>query len=257
MELIESLKNIGLNEKEAKCYLTLLPLRQATAYMIALRSGLKKPTAYVVLESLVNKGFALKIPSQDKTNYIAKSPKECMALARERMQLAQESLPELMAMRRESDDEKVSVAYFEGLDGVKEMYAQLIKNMKQRPMNQRQLMSFSAHLEDTAESLQKYWDELNEQFVKSHIERKAITTKHEASETFLQKSNLKKYLIQVKAVKPEDYLSNITIDIYGNFTQIISHRYLQGILIENPDVAKVMAQIFKLTWKVTKEKSQG
>lgn len=257
MELIKSLENIGLNEKEAKCYLTLLPLRQATAYMVALRSGLKKPTAYVVLESLVNKGFALKIPGQDKTNYIAKSPKECMALAQGRMRSAQESLPELMAMRREGNDEKVSVAYFEGLDGVKEMYDQMIKKMKQNPIDQRHLLSFSAHLEDTSESLQKYWADLNEQFVKSHITRKSITTNHETLEPFLQKSYLKKYDIQIKAVNPEDYLSNITIDIYDNFTQIISHRYLQGILIENPDVAKVMNQIFKLTWKTVKEKPKG
>lgn len=257
MELLETLENIGLNEKEAKCYLALLPLRQATAYMIALRSGLKKSTAYVVLESLVNKGFALKIPAQDKTNYIAKSPKDCLALAQEKLQAAKETLPELMAMRRESDDEKVSVAYFEGLDGVKEMYAQLLKNMKQFPLYERKLVSFSAHKQDTSEALQKYWEELNQQFVKSHILRKSITTKHETMESFLQKANLKKYSIQIKAIKPEDYLSSITIDIYGNFTQIVSHRYLQGILIENPDVAHVMGQIFELVWKSTKEKSQG
>jgi hypothetical protein len=54
MDRIKALKYIGLNDKEARCYLALLPLNQATAYMVALRSRIKKPTAYVVLESLVN-----------------------------------------------------------------------------------------------------------------------------------------------------------------------------------------------------------
>ena len=47
MKYLEELVNLGLNEKEATIYLTLLSLNKATAYYIALKSGLKKPTTYV------------------------------------------------------------------------------------------------------------------------------------------------------------------------------------------------------------------
>lgn len=256
MELIESLQNIGLNDKEARGYLALLPLRRATAYMIALRSGLKKPTAYVVLESLVNKGFASKIPFDDKTFYVAKSPKECMSIARSKLQAAQEMLPELLALENNSDD-KVNTSYFEGLDGVKEMYNRMIKYMKNKPEDQKWVVGFYAHQQDTSEMLQKYWVDMNNSLRLNKIKRKAVTTKHETLMSFLENENLKKNLITIKALPQEDYFSNISIEIYGNYTQIISHRYIQGILIENPDVAKVLQQIFNIVWKKRKEKPLG
>lgn len=255
MDRIKALKYIGLNDKEARCYLALLPLNQATAYMVALRSGIKKPTAYVVLESLVNKGFALKIPSQDKVKYIAKSPKECMAFASERMSAAQGALPELMAMRKDGNEERVSVAYFEGMDGIRELYEKMIKIMKQKPPEQRSLVLFAAHEKDTAKVLQEYWVVLNERFARNEITRKAITTKHESIKRYLQTENLKKYRLQLKAISEDSYSSNISIEVYDDFVQIISHRYMQGILIQNPDVAGVMKQIFNLVWSLTKEKS--
>lgn len=256
MQHVELLQNLGLNEKEAKCYLALLPLNRATAYMVALRSGLKKPTAYVVLENLVNKGFVLKIPHQDKTKYIAKSPKECFVIAREKINAVQEALPELMAMQKE-DDERVSIAYFEGMEGIEEMYDRMIKIMKQKPAQERNISGFYAHEQDTSEMLQDYWKNLNERFAKNSIRRSAITTKHETLEGFLELETLKKYGIRIKPLAQADYSSNISIEIYDNYTHIVSHRHLQGILIENPDIADVMSQIFHLVWKMSKEKAIG
>ena len=256
MEHLEHLQNLGLNEKEAKCYLALLPLNRATAYMVALRSGLKKPTAYVVLENLVNKGFVLKIPHQDKTKYIAKSPRDCMAMVREKLNAAHEDLPELMAMQKE-DDEKVSIAYFEGMDGIEEMYDRMLKTMKQKPSAKRVVSGFYAHQQDTSEMLKNYWVKLNERFLKNSIRRQSISTKHESLKGYLQVESLKKYGVTMKSLSPEDYSSNISIEVYDDFTQIISHRHLQGVLIENPDIANVIGQIFNLVWKLSKEKALG
>src|SRR3990172_4496626 len=121
MNLVESLQSIGLNEKEAKVYLALLQLGKATAYSVSIRSGLKKPTTYVILDQLVKKGYALKIPRTKKHLFIAESPEKVTALAKERFDSAREFLPELMALQK-SETEKVNVSYFEGLEGIKEMY---------------------------------------------------------------------------------------------------------------------------------------
>ena len=45
----------------------------------------------------------------------------------------------------------------------------------------------------------------------------------------------------------------VSIEIYGNFVQIFSHRYLQGILIENVDVSKTLGMVFEMVWKVVDE----
>ncbi len=141
MELIEGLLNLGLTEKEANVYLALLGLEKATAYTVGIRSKLKNATAYVVLNNLVSKGFALKIPQKDKHYFIAKSPRECIAIAQEKLSTTKEMLPELLAIQKKAD-EKVSVAYFEGFEGIKKMYDQLIANMQKKPSRKDLLLLF-------------------------------------------------------------------------------------------------------------------
>jgi len=250
MELIESLINLGLNEKEAKVYLALLPLEKATAYTVAIRSGLKKPTAYVILDNLVSRGFALKIPQEDKHYFIAKSPRECLAMAREKISTAEEMLPELMAMQKKKD-EKASVSYYEGFKGIQEMYRQLLENMRKKPLAERSFVAFYAHQKHTPDFLQKYWQELNEEYVKTGICRNAVTTLHPSIKYYFQKETKERLGMDLRPLPEKEYSSNISIEIYDDYTQIISHRYLQGILIANPDIADVMKQIFNLVWKTT------
>ena len=88
IKTIEALQNIGLSEKEAKVYLALLQLGRTSAYAVAEKSGLKKPTAYVILGELMHKGLALKIPRNKKQLFIAKQPDEFFALVEERLNSA-------------------------------------------------------------------------------------------------------------------------------------------------------------------------
>lgn len=253
MESLEALINLGLSEKEAKAYLALLPLAKATAYTVAVRSGLKKPTAHVVLDNLVSKGFALKIPYKRKHCFMAKSPRECLALAKEKILIAEEMLPELLAIQK-ANEEKASVSYYEGLDGIKGMYKQLIKIMNNKPEEERSIVAFFAHQKDTPDFLKKYWLKSNEELKTNKIKRKAITTFSKTIQKYLEEETMRKFNLEMKVLPEKDYSSNISIEIYDNFTQIISHRYVQGILIENRDVANVMKQIFHLVWDSTEEK---
>ena len=61
MYLTPFLKNLGLNDKEANIYLALLQLGKSTATKIAKKSGLKRPTTYVIIEQLIDKGFVQKL----------------------------------------------------------------------------------------------------------------------------------------------------------------------------------------------------
>ncbi len=254
MKTIEALINMGLNEKEAKAYLALLQLDKATAYTIASRSGLKKPTAHVVLDNLVSKGFALKIPYNKRHCYIAKSPKECLAIAKEKISTAEEMLPELLAIRKENE-EKASVSYYDGLDGIKEMYRLLIKTMLKKPEGERSFVAFFAHQKNTPDFLRKYLSKSIDELNLNRIKRKAVTTFHKSTQKYLDKE-MKMFGLELKALSENEYSSNISIEVYDNYTQIISHRYVQGILIENRDIADVMKQIFLLVWKSTEIKGR-
>ena len=244
MELIQSLKNLGLNEKEAKVYVALLQTGKATAYSVAKHSGLKKPTTYVILEDLIDKGIVNKVPRTKTMQYAAISPGDLFSIYKSRLENAEkEALPELKALSR-GKEYKVRASYFEGMGGIKELYRRMFKAMAGK-----EVVGFYAHQKDTSLELQQCWQELNEEIRKKYISRRAITTRHPSLGHYIKKETQKKYHVKLKALPEKKYNSNISVEMYKNFTQIISHRHLQGILIDNPDIAKVMKQIFELVWE--------
>ena len=71
MTIIEALQNLGLTDKEARVYTALLKRGRTSAYGIAEESGLKKPTTYVILDDLIEKGLASRIPRVRKQLFVA------------------------------------------------------------------------------------------------------------------------------------------------------------------------------------------
>ena len=104
---------------EGAIYVALLGLGQTTAYAIAEKSGLKRPTVYVVLEDLRKKGLVLKVPHAKKQLFTAKSPEEFFREVEERLNASKRILPELLALT--SGSKKPRTLYFEGLKGMDEI----------------------------------------------------------------------------------------------------------------------------------------
>lgn len=244
MDLIQALKNLGLNEKEAKVYLSLLQIGKATAYAVTKHCGLKKPTTYVVLDNLIEKGLVNRVPRAKIMHYIAISPEDFFSIAESRIINARTALPELKALSR-GGEYKVNVAYYEGLGGIKEMYNKILKTM-----GNKEVVGFYAHAKHAPSGLTDYWEEWTEERLKKNIKVRGITPKDTSTQKWIK--NQTRYLLDLKALPLEKYDSDVSIEVYENFTQIVSSKYLQGILIENPDVAKAIKQIFELAWEKEK-----
>jgi hypothetical protein len=90
-------------------------------------------------------------------------------------------------------------------------------------------------------------DEFNLDRVKNNISAKTIIPNEKANRRWTD--NPEKYLLNFKLAPKALYDSSVSIEIYKGFVQIVSYRYLQGIVIENQDVAEVLAQIFKMNWQ--------
>jgi HTH-type transcriptional regulator, sugar sensing transcriptional regulator len=257
MNLIESLKNLGLNEKEAKIYLALLQLGKTTAYNVAVRSGLKKPTTYVILDQLVEKGYAFKVPRVKKQLYVAESPDVVFALAKERLLFTKDALPELMAMKK-GEKGKVNVAYFEGARGAAEIYRNMFKVLQEKPQSEKQVVGFYAKSDRLSDELQQVFDEMNKDLVKNDIQRKAITVFHDSIiEKYLKDDFLKKHNTVAKALSPEKYGSDVSIECYADFVQILSQKNLQAVLIQDADIAKALRQIFEMVWELVEKDKEN
>lgn len=76
--LIQYLRHIGLNEKEAKVYLHLLALKEATPATLAKWSKVKRSTVYLVLKILCEKGYAHEARKNGHFFYHACSPESVL-----------------------------------------------------------------------------------------------------------------------------------------------------------------------------------
>lgn len=246
MRTNEALQALGLNDKESAVYVALLQLGRASAYSISEKSGLKKPTTYVILEELIKKAFVYKIPRVRKQLYVARPPEQTLAMAEERLNTARERLPELLAFARD-ENKKVNVMYFEGINGVKQMLEHRIKEMEGK-----ELVGFYATDDnfnpDTKDEFDQYFKkEWNEKMLRLGITMRVIAP--ESSSLKPYRDTDEKYGRKVKIIPKEFYSSDTAIDIIGDIVRIQDYKNTQGVLLENPDIAKTLKQIFEMIWE--------
>ncbi len=240
MDIKEALKNLGLNEKEAKVYITLLEIGQTTAYKIAEKSGLKRPTVYVVLDELRMKGLVLKIPHAKKQLFTAKGSEEFFREAEERLQTAKSILPQILAIT--AGEKKPKTLYFEGMSGVQE-----ILNYGLEKMAGKEFAGFYAHWkEDVPKEVFEIAEKYNGKLKQMKIGIRGVAPEHPSLEYYRERD--KEYGRNIKTVPYNIYSAPISIDIGTDFIRLIDPTTLQGVVIENKSIAETMRQIFEMVW---------
>lgn len=89
-DLKEKLLELGFSDKEAAVYLALLELGAASAQDIARKSGVNRPTAYVMIESLKRRGLAATLERGKKAIFTSESPEYLLSLVDEEQRMIEE-----------------------------------------------------------------------------------------------------------------------------------------------------------------------
>lgn len=241
MDVSEALSVLGLNDKQTAIYMALLQLGKGSAYSIADKAGIKRPTAYVILGELIDKGLAERVPRARKQQYRPISPEQAFGVAQERLSLAKEKLPELLAITKGADT-KVNVVYFEGLKGIKQ-----VMDYKRDEDKGKEIVGFYATAKDLPEELTEFFDEWNSKLAKRRITMRGIVPDHES--LMYHRGKDAELGRQMKVVPYEQFSSEVAIDVSDRIVRIHDYRNLQGIAIENAEVAKTMREIFEMVWK--------
>ena len=90
MDLHQSLKLFGLNEKEQEVYLLLIKHDWITALELSRHSSIKRTTVYRILESLTKRGLAEVQIGDKTTHYNAADPKQFESLVLEKEKKAKQ-----------------------------------------------------------------------------------------------------------------------------------------------------------------------
>ena len=87
------LQSLGLSDKESSVYLALLELGASSVLRIAEKADVKRPTAYVVLEALMEKELVKEIKKKTTTLYVAEDPEAFAARLKQNLERFNEMLP--------------------------------------------------------------------------------------------------------------------------------------------------------------------
>ena len=123
-QLITTLQELGLNEKESGVYVELLKLGQAGATRLSSATNINRGTIYGILESLKQKGFVTSAKKDKKTNFIAIEPKKILNLLKQKEMSFSSVISEFESISNTSKN-KSSVKIYEGSKSVYELMMEI------------------------------------------------------------------------------------------------------------------------------------
>ena len=136
-KIITTLAALGLTKKEVDIYLALLHLGNAPASTVAKRLGLNQAAVRYTLDQLVKKSVAYVVEKNNTHYFYTKHPSRLLdilqskeeELENQKYQL-QSLLPELEQIHSQTGSSLPKVRFFEGVDGIIEMYRDVLFEAK-------------------------------------------------------------------------------------------------------------------------------
>lgn len=240
---VQTLTDIGLNETQAKVYILLVKNGSLTPPQTASLLSIKRTNAYAVLDKLEELGLASKKELKKKITYWAANPIALEKLARakrtealEHEKQVQSSMPALLNYFY-SFSEQPGVRFFQGLDGIKEIYKDMLRT------NKDVFVVRSAHDQDIMGDgfFADFKRKKAKQGICTHMLNPDVNSKIWNPEV---NTELKTTVTETRLTK---YSAKVEISTYGNKVSIISFgEEVIGMIIDSPQIAEAHRQLFKL-----------
>lgn len=233
----EKLREIGLSDSEAKTYLTLLKLGEATVAEISQSSGLHRTNIYDSLEKLKEKGLVSYLSKENKQFFRAADPENILNYLKERESSISKLIPELKEVQSKID-EKVIVEVFKGEQGLKSALKDILSKKEE-------VVGYSI-----AGQLRKYLPE----FAKYYFREQ---DKHKIIHRFIYTSGTRQppsRFYQIKFLPKEFSSTTINLSYDDKILNLIFQPEMVAIRIKSKHIAEDFKKHFELLWKTAKSK---
>ncbi len=240
------LQDIGLSDKEATIYLALLSVEYASVLDLSKKTKIKRPTVYVILESLAKKGLVGETTIGKKTNYQAEPPERLETFVERRKLQLEESekvlkdvIPRIKSFSRDAG-EKPIIKYFEGKEGIvstaEEFFASETDN------NDLVYLLYPRDLLD-----ETFPQKEREKYRKSRLDRKI---KSKVLYTYTKGVIASDEMGERIKVDEKRYPVTCDIGIYKDRVRIsVLGKKLSGIFIKSKDVADTLQSLFRMAFE--------
>lgn len=240
MELISKtlLRSLALSQPQAWVYTAALELGEATMQQLSRKSGVKRTSIYNFLDELKERGFIVETVKRKRKVYSAIDPEQLVEIEKTRLIELERTLPELRAIKNKSRSTP-RVAFYEGIEGIKEVYADMLKDKKE-------IHAFEDLEHMKAVLSKQFYDWFPPERARRNISFKSIL-RDSAEARELTKKNIR-LLRQSKLLKTADWKTEI--NIYGDKVALMSFRAKTPfcVLIEDQSIAETLRDAWTELW---------
>ena len=239
------LKNAGLNTKEATTYLSILELGEANMRQHDKKPKLKRTTLYDLVESLKEKGLISSTKRGKKILYVAENPSKLVEQMEERKQALERIVPELLSIANGITN-KPKVRFFEGAEGIKEVYRDVLRYPKQK------IQAWAP--ENIIYDLDKsFFDDFytprllkQNMIIEIIVPDLPIFKHHKEANTIPTR--------KIKLIDPKRFPFSVEICLYGNDkVGIMSYKDQMGLIFESESISSTLRSIFTSQWELLAE----
>ncbi|MEK7637258.1 MAG: helix-turn-helix domain-containing protein [Patescibacteria group bacterium] len=231
------IKNLGFTEPQAKVYFAAMELGSATIQQLAHKSGVKRTTIYTFIDELRQKNLLTETRKKKRNYFSAVHPEQLVAIERGRLGELEQLLPQLVAFYNKTDV-KPRVTYYEGHDGIKDVFADTLREKKP-------IIGW-VDMEKTEEAMSAYFAFYTPERVRQNITYQAIVRDTPAAREAAKKNvgALREYRFA-----PGKELTT-EVNVYGHKVMLVNFtsRPPFGIIIEDPGIAATMRFAWQLVW---------
>ncbi|MFA6027348.1 MAG: helix-turn-helix domain-containing protein [Patescibacteria group bacterium] len=256
-DIISSLRDIGLNKNEASVYLAIIKHGPANISVLANKSAVKRPTAYLAIESLIVKKMVI-VNRQNPNRPIYKitDPKKVLDAIRFKEKRYAEIFPQLRVMSKQEFAPYVEI--YEGLEGLKKVYEEVLNEALN---NDVQIYgTINAEKSQVHKIIYKYWMS----FLKNNkVHIREILDRTQANINYVNKIKKIRNKYHITKLIPENFqflpykmkLMEADNIIYGNKIAFFSsyERNLYVIVITHKNICKIYKDLFEMAWEVAEE----
>ncbi len=239
--LHEKLKNVGLNENEAKIYLAVLELGETSVSRIAAQSGIKRTTVYLSLENLMHQGLVSATRKGRKALYYAEDPRDLERIMEVRKKEISDIIPRLLAFTNITD-KKPEIRYFQGEEGIKEA---LMRTLSCPGREILTMFSDSSYRSDFEEAF--FVKIYRPERIRRKIYSRVLMTDNEPMRRF--SNNNTEEFRDSRFLSPDTFRIGIEMVLYGESGIVItSYRERFAVIIESPAIHSSFKSIFETLW---------
>ncbi len=245
MEILSSLIQFGLSEKEAKTYLTLLELGESLAGDIATKSNLPRTLVYDILERLIDLGLTSYSIKLNKKHFLASSPKELIRILKEKERSIYQVLPSLESLQKLEGVKRPKVEVFEGKEGMKTIMDNILRS------NIKEFLAYGSS-RSSYEVIPAFIDNWHKQRIKKKIIMKILYNNTRGA-----KEKVKRFESTLKLTKykfmPIELESPSATLIYSD--KVVLQSWTKepfAVMIENKEMAENQKRYFEQLWRIAK-----